>query len=193
MKAFIRTSNVGDAVRLCIRKAGFPWRPYVLRCYFDTQMMLAESKGLVLRDYRQFWMGHKGDIEGRYTTNKQRLPESVVEDMRTAYGRSEEFLQTKIKEEISEEKVRNSVSKQLLVIAGYSQEDLEKMDITSMADEEIQSLLRKKLVGLQGPNEGSQKVISVAEANDFLSKGWEYVAKISDNQVIIKMNHSENV
>jgi len=25
--------------------------------------MLAESKGLVLRDYRQFWMGHKGDIE----------------------------------------------------------------------------------------------------------------------------------
>ena len=82
MKAFIRTSNVGDAIRVCIRKAGFPWRPYVLRSYFDTQLMLAESKGLVLRDYRQFWMGHKGDIEGRYTTNKHKLPESVVEDMR---------------------------------------------------------------------------------------------------------------
>ena len=44
--------------------------------------MLAESKGLVLRDYRQFWMGHKGDIENRYTTNKQKLPETVIEDMR---------------------------------------------------------------------------------------------------------------
>ena len=43
--------------------------------------MLAESKGMVLRDYRQFWMGHKGDIENRYTTNKQKLPESVIEDM----------------------------------------------------------------------------------------------------------------
>jgi len=27
-------------------------------------------------------MGHKGDIEARYTTNKGRLPEDVVEDMR---------------------------------------------------------------------------------------------------------------
>ena len=28
--------------------------PYVLRAYFDTQLMLAESKGLVLEDYRSF-------------------------------------------------------------------------------------------------------------------------------------------
>jgi integrase len=193
MKTFIRTSNVGDAIRVCIRKAGFPWRPYVLRSYFDTQLMLAESKGLVLRDYRQFWMGHKGDIEGRYTTNKQKLPESVVEDMRTAYARSEEFLQTKAKDETSEEKLRGSVRKQLLLVAGLSQEDLDKMDVASMSDEELQSLIRKKLLGLQGSNGGSQKVISVAEANNYLAKGWEYVAKISDNQVIIKLNHGENV
>src|SRR4030067_1322478 len=70
MKPFIRAPNVGDAIRESMRRAGFKWRPYVLRSYFDTQLMLAESKGLVLRDYRQFWMGHKGDIENRYTTNK---------------------------------------------------------------------------------------------------------------------------
>ena len=84
----------------------------MLRAYFDTMLMLAESKGLVLRDYRQFWMGHKGDIENRYTTNKKSLPESVVEDMRAAYARSEEFLQTKMNEETSEEKLRGSVRKQ---------------------------------------------------------------------------------
>ena len=74
MKPFIRSTNVGDCIRESLRAAGFGWRPYILRCYFDTQLMLAESKGLVLRDYRGFWMGHKGDIENRYTTNKQRLP-----------------------------------------------------------------------------------------------------------------------
>jgi len=68
--------------------------------------MLAESKGLVLRDYRQFWMGHKGDIENRYTTNKCRLPESVIEDMREAYRRSQEYLQTTRFKETSEEKLR---------------------------------------------------------------------------------------
>jgi hypothetical protein len=187
-KPFIRTINIGDIMRGAIRQAGFRSRPYVLRSYFDTELMLAESKGMVLRDYRQFWMGHKGDIENRYTTNKRRLPDTVVADMRQAYERSQEFLQTSKSRETSEEKVRNSVSKQLLVVAGYSQEDLEKIDVTSMSDEEVQSLLRKKLLGLQGSNEVSQKVISVVEANDYLAKGWEYVAKISDNQVIIKMN-----
>jgi len=90
VKPFIRTANIGDAIREAIRKAGFKWRPYVLRAYFDTQLMLAESKGLVLRDYRQFWMGHKGDIEARYTTNKQRLPEDVVEELREAYRKAQE-------------------------------------------------------------------------------------------------------
>ena len=95
-KPFIRSTNIGDMIRAAIRKAGFKWRPYVLRAYFDTQLMLAESKGMVLRDYRQFWMGHKGDIENRYTTNKCRLPEGVIEDMREAYKRSQEYLQTRV-------------------------------------------------------------------------------------------------
>jgi len=82
--------------------------------------MLAESKGLVLRDYRQFWMGHKGDIENRYTTNKCRLPESVIEDMREAYKRSQEYLQTTRTEESSEEKLRQAFRKQLLLVAGFT-------------------------------------------------------------------------
>jgi hypothetical protein len=190
MKAFIRTINIGDSIRTALRTAGLPWRPYVLRCYFDTQLMMAESKGLVLRDYRQFWMGHVGDIESRYTTNKQRLPESVVEDMRAAYARSEEFLQTKINEETSEEKLRGSFRRQLLLVAGFSQAELDKMNVVSMDDEELQNAVRKRLMGVQVANGTSQKVVSVSEANDYLAKGWEYVAKLSNNKVVIKMSFS---
>ncbi|MEM2881298.1 MAG: site-specific integrase [Candidatus Methanomethylicaceae archaeon] len=93
-KSFIRTTNISDIIRAAMRKAGFPWRPYVLRSYFDTQLMLAESKGLIIRDYRQFFMGHKGDIENRYTTNKCRLPPDVVEDMRPSYARCLDYLET---------------------------------------------------------------------------------------------------
>lgn len=190
MKPFIRANNVSDGIKGSLRAAGLAWRPYVLRCYFDTMLMLAESKGLVLRDYRQFWMGHKGDIENRYTTNKQRLPESVVEDMRAAYARSEEFLQTKEKEETSEEKLRGSFRKQLLLVAGFTQAELDKMDVPSMSDEELQSIVRKRLLGGQVANGASQKVVSVGEANDYLAKGWEYVAKLSNNKVVIKMNQN---
>jgi hypothetical protein len=188
VKTFIRTSNIGDAMRTCIRKAGFPWRPYVLRSYFDTQMMLAESKGLVLRDYRQFWMGHKGDIENRYTTNKHKLPDDVIDDMREAYKRSQEYLQTTKAAETSEEKLAQAFRKQLLLVAGFTQDEVDKMDLQEISDQEIQEIVRKKLLGAQTTNNAKQKVVSVDDANGYLARGWEYVAKLNDNKVVIKMN-----
>ena len=70
----------------------FTWRPYVLRAYFDTQLLIAESKGKIAHDFRVFFMGHKGSIESRYTTNKGRLPDVLIDEMRDAFGRSEEYL-----------------------------------------------------------------------------------------------------
>jgi len=187
-KPFIRTVNIGDTIRNAVRKAGFNWRPYVLRAYFDTQLMLAESKGLVLRDYRQFWMGHKGDIENRYTTNKCRLPESVIEDMREAYKRSQEYLQTTRTEESGEEKLRQAFRKQLLLVAGFTQDEVEKMDIPSMSDEELQTIIRKRLLG-EKANDCTQKVVSINDVENYLEKGWEFVATLPNNKVIIK--HSQ--
>jgi hypothetical protein len=92
-RSFIVTKNVTSDVRRAMRPR-FMWRPYVLRAYFDTQMLLAESHGKVTAAYRAFWMGHKGDIDARYTTNKGRLPETIVEDMRKAFQSSEIFLTT---------------------------------------------------------------------------------------------------
>ncbi|MEM3797795.1 MAG: site-specific integrase, partial [Candidatus Bathyarchaeia archaeon] len=145
-KPFIRSTNVSDIIRSAIRKAGFNWRPYVLRSYFDTQLMLAESKGLVLRDYRQFWMGHKGDIENRYTTNKCRLPESVIEDMREAFTRSQEYLQT-TKPETGRERLVEEFRRQLLLVAGFSQDEVDQMDLPSLSDDEFQEIVRKRLLG----------------------------------------------
>ena len=55
-EARIRITNISDFIRKAIRDAGFTWRPYVLRRYFDTRLMMAESDGLIIRDYRTFWM-----------------------------------------------------------------------------------------------------------------------------------------
>jgi hypothetical protein len=187
-KPFIRSTNIGDMIRTAIRRAGFKWRPYVLRAYFDTQLMLAESKGLVLRDYRQFWMGHKGDIENRYTTNKCRLPENVIEDMREAYRRSQEYLQTNKVEETSEEKLRQAFRKQLLLVAGFKQKEVNAMDLASMSDEELQEIVRKKLLGHETNDCTKQKAVSVSEVNKYLEQGWEYVATLPNKKVIIKLN-----
>lgn len=73
------------------------------------------------------------------------------------YGRSQEFLQTKANEETSEEKLRGSFRKQLLLVAGLGQEEVDKLDLSSMSDEELQSLVRQKLLGAQTPDSSSAR------------------------------------
>jgi len=185
-KPFIRSINIGDMMRSAIRAAGYPWRPYVLRSYFDTQLMLAESKGLVLRDYRMFWMGHKGDIENRYTTNKHRLPDSVIEDMREAYKRSQDYLQT-TKSELGEEKIKQAFKKQLLAVAGFDEEEVAKYDLASMSDDELHSLVRQRLLGVMANNGNRQRVIPLAHVEKYLGEGWEYVTALPNERAVVKM------
>ncbi len=132
-------------------------------------------------------MGHKGDIENRYTTNKQRLPEQVVEDMREAYRRSQEFLQTVEAEGTREEKVREEFRKQLLLVAGFKQEEIEKMDVMSKSDDEFQGLVRERLLGKMANNGTKQKVIDLDEVEDHVAKGWEFVASLSNGKAIMKI------
>ena len=70
---FLRTALVTRDIREAMRSAGFKWRPYVLRAYCDTAFDIAESKGWISHPWRMFFMGHKGDIEARYSCNKARL------------------------------------------------------------------------------------------------------------------------
>jgi hypothetical protein len=185
-KLFIRTVNIGDMICLAIRRAGYPWRPYVLRSYFDTQLMLAESKGLIIRDYRMFWMGHKGDIENRYTTNKHKLPQNVIEDMREAYRRSQDYLQT-TKAEIGEEKIKEAFKRQLLAVAGFSEKEVAKYDLASMTDDELHSLVRQRLLGVMANNGNRQRVIPLGDVEKYLSEGWEYVTALPNECAIVKM------
>jgi hypothetical protein len=90
-KKFLPTVRVSDAIRTALRPR-FAWRPYVFRSYFDTQLLIAESRGRIAHDFRVFFMGHKGSIEAKYTTNKGILPEALIQEMRDAFKRSEEFL-----------------------------------------------------------------------------------------------------
>jgi hypothetical protein len=90
-KPFLPTARISQRIRETLRPR-FTWRPYVFRAYFDTQLLIAEAKGKMPHDFRVFFMGHKGSIEAKYTTNKGILPEDLLKEMRSSFKRSEEFL-----------------------------------------------------------------------------------------------------
>ena len=190
-KAFLTSINVGDAIRKAIRAAGFRWRPYVLRAYCDTQLLLAESRGKMTHSYRQFFMGHAGDIEARYTTNKGRLPPDLVEDMRDAYRRSAPFLETS-KAEDRETELKALFRRQMLLVAGLTEKEVDKMDLEAMTDADLQRIVREKLVGAAGTggnggtNGMKQKVVPMTAVEAYIEAGWEWVGPLLDDRAIVR-------
>ena len=188
----IRTINIGDLIRKPIRAAGFDWRPYVLRRYFDTRMMMAESDGLIIRDFRSFWMGHKGDIEHTYTVNK-RLSEDAIEKMRCSYAKaSAKYLETAgRKESVTKEDMVSEFNKQFLRLSGYKDEEIAKLgDLSQMSSEQLQDMIRKKSMEALGLNGNHQKIVPLLELRDYILGGWEYVRELPNNEAVIRLPNS---
>jgi hypothetical protein len=105
---FVCTRNVEDEIRRAIRRAGYNWRPYILRSYFDSHLLEAELSGAMGADSRSFFMGHKGTIERRYTLNKHKLPRELMRLMREQYIRGTEYL---VAEQITRESIEDKLEK----------------------------------------------------------------------------------
>jgi hypothetical protein len=126
-KKFLPTLRISKLIRDVFRPR-FQWRPYVLRAYFDTQLLMAESRGKIAHDFRVFFMGHKGSMEAKYTTNKGLLPDTLIQEMRDAFKRSEEFLDLENEKKI-EKVTAETASSDLIkeVMQKATPEDLGKM------------------------------------------------------------------
>ncbi len=181
---FLRTVLVTRDIREAIKMAGLKMRPYILRAYFSTGLDIAESKGLISHPWRQFIMGHKGDIEARYSTNK-RLQPDVIEDMRESYSKALKYLETT--QEISEDNAKLYLQKQLLIAVGYKEEEIAKIDLESISNEDFQKLLRDKVAGAMSSNGSKQRVIPVNDIEKFLNAGYVFQAVLPNGKAIMKM------
>ena len=191
---FLRTTLVTRDIKEAIRKAGFNWRPYVLRAYFDTNMIIAESKGKISHPYLQFMMGHKGDMEARYSTNKGVLPPDMIEDMRKAYRECEHLLSTVVQpleqaSVVKEAKIEalKSIAKSLLGIdlteVKVAKEKELRRELTK--DEEIalfESEVRKMRNGERDP----QIIVTEAELEKHLAEGWQFVSILPSSKILIR-------
>ena len=108
----------------------------MLRVYFDTNMIIAESKGKISHPYLQFMMGHKGDIEARYSTNKRRLPPDMVKDMRRCYKECEPFLMT-ITAEVEQADIVKQAKLEALKIMAKSLLGIDLLDMKIAKEREL--------------------------------------------------------
>ena len=214
---YLQTHYIEREIRIAIIGAGFytnkkkgndefkstTRRPYLLRGYFATGLDIAEQKGLVSHPWRQYWMGHSGDMESRYSTNKN-LRDSEIEEMRQAYSKCLQYLETQFKSMREEE--QHSLEKSLtgtvlMKIFGYSKEESERL--MELSDDELQKELQKKLgnamdgesvrrKAMQDAKEISKRknkqvMIGSAFVEAYFEEGFEYVGTVGQDKVIMKL------
>lgn len=196
---FMTTRNVSRIIRDVMRPR-FRWRPYVLRAYFATQMTLAESHGKMAHPYRVFFMGHKGDMEARYSTNKGRLPDNLIEDMRNAFAASCEYIETTLRLEKDKREMLLEMWREQAKVYGIDpmkvkierEKELEKRLTLDEEQELLTSEIRKMTVSRLSSNGKPYqgRVIAEKELADFIEEGWEIVKELRNRRFLIrKSNH----
>ncbi|MGQ9543243.1 MAG: hypothetical protein ACUVTM_04020 [Candidatus Bathyarchaeia archaeon] len=107
--------------------------------------------------------------------------------MRTAYRRSQSYLQTETPSGMEDVKLK--FRRELLIVAGYS-EDVATVDL-KLSDEDIRDILRKKLLK-ESINNGNgsrgirQKAVPVDDVEKYIESGWEYVSQLPNSKAIVK-------
>jgi hypothetical protein len=191
---FLRTTLVTRDIKMAILRAGFKWRPYVLRAYCDTNMIIAESKGKISHPYLQFLMGHKGDIEARYSTNKGVLPPDMVEEMRMCYRECEPFLSTSVQpleqsSIIKEAKVEalKSIAKSLLGIDLLEIKVAKEREVgRELGKDEELELFENELKKLREGRHNPQRIVREDELEGYLKEGWHFVSTLPSQRILIR-------
>lgn len=191
----MRTVMVEKRARDAIRGAGFKFRPYALRVYFASALDAAEyDGGRVTHNWRAFWFGHKGDMSARYSTNKQ-LPPEMVEQMRESFQKCCKYIETVNYEEDESSTMIDFYIGQLEG-AGFSREEIEKLNLPQLTPREIGKAMVEKMrsTSREGPDveeksaKTEYKLVSEDELAAYLEQGWEPVLSTKEGKIVIKLS-----
>ncbi len=192
---FLLTTLLLRRIKGTITKAGYDWRPYIFRIYFGTNLDSAEAKGLISHPWRQFIMGHKGDIEETYTKR-----EGKVDEGREQYSKCLQYLGTERKG-LTEDEVEKKFRTQLLLMAGFSEQEIQEKNFLNMTAEEITKLAREKLFGMNRGDiaiqiqkdkqelNGShkQKVVSIDIIEEYINNGFIVKMALGNDRAVVEL------
>ena len=205
----VSTKTVTKDIRKAIRPK-FKWRPYVMRSYFATRLLVAESNVKMTHSYRQFFMGHAGDMLARYTVNKGKLPEELIEDMRKSFANSEEYLALRKAsgEDPELTTIRTMVESGVLdihkpnvrdyLISKLGIEDAKQraammMSETGLKEDEAMATVIIGALGLTASNitreprvKNTTKIVNENELPEYLTDGWKIDTPLPSGNIVIK-------
>jgi hypothetical protein len=190
-RAFIATKNVVEEVRDALHATvpeGVTWRPYVLRSYCSTRLLLAEGQGLISRDLREALLGHDGGIASRYNVGK-RWGEELLVEARREYARAASFLETGR----SREETDLLQQTKALILEAVGLDPTEAAKFAAQSKEEVLAEVRRRLGATSAGPSGTtreaapttaDRLVSVVDAERLLGAGWTWLGSVGDRVAV---------
>jgi len=147
-----------------------------LRKFFFSQLV-----PILGREVVEALMGHKAFLDSSYRrfTEKQ-MGEFYLKGMNAVTVMLK-------RESASETEVKKAFKEQFLLVAGFKQDEIEQMGLGGMSNEELQKMVRERLMGAMMNNGNKQKVVPVHDIKTYISQGFEFVASLPDGEAIVKV------
>jgi hypothetical protein len=189
---FLSEKSISQELRRMLRKVqpkGVLWRPYVLRSFCSSQLMVAENSQLISRDYREFIMGHSPDIARRYTLAKGKLRADLIEGVREKYAAaSDQFLRILTPpEKVDKEAIEQVAYRTILLSAGLSKDAIDKLG--HLTQETFLSAVEstRTVHETPSPKPGDRpRTVPNSELDAWLGVGWEPLSPAGAGRFIVK-------
>jgi hypothetical protein len=162
-----------------MRAAGMILEPYIWRSYFGAY---AEMVRELPKDYREFLVGHKGEISAVYSLHK-RLPEEKVEDMRKVYTAALPKLETLAA--LGQEAGETKVMKALLSSSGLTDEEIGAMNDAELVEALRRGLATKEAAPTAAAGDRKRVIVKAPDADTYLLDGWNVAASLPDGRVVL--------
>src|SRR5580658_1800108 len=178
-EGFLTPKAIVEEIREALRSTvptGVTWRPYVLRAYCSTRLMIAEGSGKISRDLREAILGHDGGVAARYNVGK-RWGDDLLKEARAAYKRCEPYLSTSSTG--SSDSGLDDLLRLIAEKAGISKQQVADKTQSELADAVIQLMRDEK--GATAPKAApgpSQRSVPAEEVDRLLREGWRFVSAL---------------
>jgi hypothetical protein len=206
--SFVTTKSVELEIRRAL-KAACPrdttWRPYVLRAFCSSAMLTAR----VDRDAREAMLGHSLGVSGRYNLSK-RLSPRLIDMVRDEYERAlEELLIERRSDTPNVDRLEKGLWSAVLESLGVETSEAERL--ATAGEERVKEAIRQRVrdgalragvgstagpaitlassppaTGGRAPDQRRERLVSLEELDDWLSRGAEYVAPAGTDRVVVR-------
>jgi hypothetical protein len=79
-----------------------------------------------------------------------------------------------------------TLNRRFLLMIGYSDKEIEQLKPSTLSDEQMQDLLRKKGGNNQQTQDFEQDVVPMSKVKKRIREGWEYVDQLPNGEAIVK-------